>query len=286
MKKNDLKKKFVLGTANFTQKYGVKSTKVNLVEIKKILSLAKKNNLNTLDTADSYLNDVSIFKYTKKRFKLISKIKPDDKWIDFEHCRNELDDQITKLNTKIEILLFHDVKIFFSKYGTKIFNNLKILKKYGYFKKIGFSIYNPDCLEYLTSKYDFNVVQCPYNILDKRIISTGWLGKLKQKGIEVHVRSIFLQGLLVNKKISKKKYFEKWESKFSEWFKYLKSCKISPIEYSLNDLLEHDFDRIIIGINSYDNLKEIINFKIIKNKNKMINFKIKNLRLIDPRKWN
>ena len=57
MNKSDLKKKFVLGTANFTQKYGVKNTKVNLIEIKKILNLAKKNNLNTLDTADSYLNE-------------------------------------------------------------------------------------------------------------------------------------------------------------------------------------------------------------------------------------
>ena len=156
--------------------------------------------------------------------------------------------------------------------------------KKGYFKKIGFSIYSPDSLEFLITKYDIDVIQCPYNILDKRIVDSGWLYKLKKKNIEVHVRSIFLQGLLVNKKISNKKYFKKWKNKILNWFKFLTLCRITPIEYILNDLLDHDFDRIIIGINNYDNLKEILNYKI-KNNNKSVNFKIKDLKLIDPRRW-
>ena len=51
--------------------------------------------------------------------------------------------------------------------------------------------------------YDFDVIQCPYNILDRRIISSGWYDKLK-KGIEIHVRSIFLQGLLKSFSLLKK----------------------------------------------------------------------------------
>ena len=60
---------------------------------------------------------------------------------------------------------------------------------------------------------------------------------------------------------------------------------ISPIDYCLNDLLNHDFDQIIVGINNYDNLKEILDFKLIKNKDEMFDFKINNIRLIDPRNW-
>jgi len=284
MKKNILKKKIILGTANFTQRYGVRPVKVNLDEAKKILNLAKKNNLNILDTADSYLDDISFFKYTKKKFKIISKVKPDIKWISLQYCKDELDKQMIKLDSKIEILLLHDVNFFFLSSGIKVFKNLNILKKKGYFKKIGFSIYSPDSLEFLITKYDIDVIQCPYNILDKRIVDSGWLYKLKKKNIEVHVRSIFLQGLLVNKKISNKKYFKKWKNKILNWFKFLTLCRITPIEYILNDLLDHDFDRIIIGINNYDNLKEILNYKI-KNNNKSVNFKIKDLKLIDPRRW-
>ena len=37
-----------------------------------------------------------------------------------------------------------------------------------YFNKIGFSIYDTNNLEYLSENYNFDVLQCPYNILDKK----------------------------------------------------------------------------------------------------------------------
>ena len=132
--------------------------------------------------------------------------------------------------------------------------------------------------------YNIDVVQIPYNILDKRVIYSGWYRKLKKIGIEVHARSIFLQGLLVNKSIYKKKYFKKWNILFKKWFKSLKIHNISPIDYCLNDLSFYDFDQIIIGINNYDNLNEIINFKKIKNI-KLIKIATSDKKLIDPRKW-
>ena len=127
-------------------------------------------------------------------------------------------------------------------------------------------------------------MQCPYNILDRRILITGWFDKLKKLGTETHVRSIFLQGLLVNKSVYKKNYFKRWQKLFFNWFKNLENNNISPIDYCLSDLLNYDFDKIIIGINNSQNLKEIINFKTIK-KNKMINFNISDTKLIDPRNW-
>ena len=99
------------------------------------------------------------------------------------------------------------------------------------------------------------------------------------------MRSLFLQGLLINKRIYKKKYFNKWKKILNNWFKFLEDKKISPIDYCLTDLQSYQFDQIIIGINNTKNLKEIINFKTINN-NKMKNFMINDIRLIDPRKWN
>lgn len=151
-------------------------------------------------------------------------------------------------------------------------------------KKIGVSIYDPNCLNYITSNYDFDVIQCPYNILDKRIITSGWFDKLRIQGIEVHVRSLFLQGLLVNKNIYKKKYFKKWNFFFDNWFKSLELNNISPIDYCLNDVKRWNFDNVILGINNQRNLKEILNFKEIK-KNKIINYSINDEKLIDPRNW-
>ncbi len=285
MNKINFKKRIVIGSANFTQKYGADTKKISLIEIKKILKLAKNNNIHEIDTAEAYLKNKKIFKNINENFKFSTKINPDYKWTSLEFCQKQLNKHFNNLNTKsIQTLLIHDVGILFTKNGTKIFKNLNELKKKKYFKKIGLSIYDTDCLNYVTSNFDFDVIQCPYNLLDKRILTTGWFDRLKKQDIETHIRSIFLQGLLVNKLVYKKPYFKKWRQKISDWFVRLENNSISPIDYCLSDLLNYDFDKIIIGVNNFQNLKEIINFKKIEKK-KMLNIKINDLKLIDPRKW-
>ena len=285
MNKISLKKRLVVGSANFTQRYGADLKKIKNNEIKKILNLARENGIYKIDTAEAYINKKDVFKNIDKKFKFSTKITPDPRWVSLEFCQKQLEEHFKIFNTnKVETILFHDVKVLLTKNGLKIFKNLEILKKKKYFKKIGFSIYGTDCLSYIISNYNFDVVQCPYNILDRRILTTGWFDKLKNQGTEIHVRSIFLQGLLVDKLVYKKQYFKKWEKKISEWFIWLENNNISPIDYCLSDLLYCDFDKIIIGINNFDNLKEIINFKKI-DINKIFNLKINDIKLIDPRNW-
>ena len=93
-----------------------------------------------------------------------------------------------------------------------------------------------------------------------------------------------MQGLLVNKLLYKKLLFIKWKDFFTDWFDYLQDENINPVDYCLNEILKYDFDQIVIGVNNSDNFKKILNFKKI-NKNKMINFRISDRKLIDPRKW-
>ena len=66
---------------------------------------------------------------------------------------------------------------------------------------------------------------------------------------------------------------------------FLEDKKISAVDYCLSDILRNDFDKIVIGVNNYSNLNEIINFKKIKYLNKIFNFKKNDLNLIDPRNW-
>ena len=285
MNKSQLKKRIIIGSANFTQRYGADSTKVNIDEIKKILNLAKKNKIYEIDSAEAYLKDKKIFIDTNKKFIFSTKILPDAKWESLEYCQAKLEKHFKIFNfNNINVVFFHDFKILFSKNGHKIFKNLEYLKKKKYFKKIGISIYETSCLNRLVNSYDLDVVQCPYNILDKRILTTGWFDKLKKIDIEIYARSIFLQGLLVNKAIYKKKSFKKWKKKISMWFQSLENNNISPIDYCLSDILVNDFDKIIIGINNFDSLKEIINFRKV-DINKMSHLKINDYKLIDPRKW-
>ena len=231
------------------------------------------------------MRNKNFFKNFEKKFTFITKIIPNSRWVSFEYCQSKLMDHLKYFkNNAVNTLLFHDYKILLTNNGKKIFNNLQQLKKKKLFKKIGISIYETKHLSFLISNYNIDVVQFPYNIIDKKIITSGWHDKLKNLGIETHARSIFLQGLLVNKSIFKKNYFSKWQNIFYKWFNYLEKNKISAIDYCVSDILNHDFDKIIIGINNSENLKQILNFKNI-NKNKMINLNISDRKLTDPRNW-
>ena len=86
-----------------------------------------------------------------------------------------------------------------TKKGTKIFETLKEAKK-KIIKKYGYSIYSFSNLKKICNKVKPDIIQCPYNILDRRLTEKNNLNFLKKNSIEVHVRSVFLQGLLLMSK--------------------------------------------------------------------------------------
>jgi aryl-alcohol dehydrogenase-like predicted oxidoreductase len=122
MNKSKFTKQLIIGSANFVQKYGVDSRLINKDEIKKILHLAKINNINKIDTADSYLNKSNIFKKIDNKFQFITKINPDKKWISLDYCQKKIQEHFKRFNTnKIHTLLVHDIDVLFRKSGPQIF---------------------------------------------------------------------------------------------------------------------------------------------------------------------
>ena len=69
--------------------------------------------------------------------------------------------------------------------------------------------------------------------------------------------------------------------------KFRKNLSINNLEFNLNFINKFDFyDKVLIGINSKEQLDDIINFKKIKNFD--INYKKYNCEkrtIIDPRLW-
>ena len=113
MNKSQLKKRFIIGSANFTQKYGVKSTKVSEQEIKKILNLAEMNKIFKIDTASAYMQEKKIFKKINKKFKFSTKIIADSRWVSLEYCEKQIENHFKILDlNKVETIFFHNPEIF------------------------------------------------------------------------------------------------------------------------------------------------------------------------------
>ncbi len=261
----DLKNRYSLGTAQFGMSYGVAnaSSQIEIPEIKKIINYAKSIGIKSLDTAITYgtseerlgligLDDWKI--YTK-----IPKMPKDcldpNGWINLM-----VDSSLNRLGvTNLECVFFHDSSDILNEAGIKEYEALQKLQQGGLINKIGVSIYAPEELDQLTKTYQFDVVQAPCNILDRRIISSGWLGRLKQKQVEVHFRSIFLQGLLLMNKNNRPKYFSRWDKIWSQFDDWLTQSNISYLEACISYINGiSEVDKIIIGVNSAVQLKEII----------------------------
>ena len=287
-----MKNKIILGSANFDQRYGIKKNFIKKSEIKKLFDLALKNKIKTIDTSPLYNKSEKIIGLlNNNRFKIISKIPKPPKNIKRENIKKWLKQNvmISLKNLKIkkfECLLLHNANSLLCKNGDEIYKGIRNMKINGFTSKIGVSIYDFNVLDKILKKFKFNLIQVPFNILDQRLVEKGWLKKLKKRKIEVHARSIFLQGILLLKHNQLPKKLIKLSKKLMVWENWLKKNKFSSLQVCLSFVLnQRQLDGIVVGYNNTNQLNQILKLKQIKNNFSLPNLNIKDKKLIDPREW-
>jgi len=287
-----MKNKIIIGSANFNQIYGIRKNFIKKNEVKKIFNLAYKNTVKTIDTSPLYKESEKIIgSLNNKRFKIISKIPNPPKGIKKENIENWLKQNIiTSLKNlkikKFECLLIHNANCLLSKNRNEIYQGIKTMKANGFTNKIGVSIYDFNILNKILTKFKFDLIQAPFNVLDQRLVEEGWLKKLKKRKIDVHVRSIFLQGILLLKYKQLPKKLKKLSKKFMLWENWLKKNKFNPLQVCVEFVLkQHQLDGVVIGFNNNNQLNQILKLKKKRNNYLLPNLAIKDKKLIDPRKW-
>ena len=287
-----MKNKIILGSANFNQLYGIKKNFIKKSEIKKLFDHALKNKIKTIDTSPLYDKSEKIIGLlNNNRFKIISKISKPPKNIKRENIKKWLKQSvmISLKNLKIkkfECLLLHNANSLLCKNGDEIYKGIRNMKINGFTSKIGVSIYDFNVLDQILRKFKFNLIQAPLNILDQRLVEKGWLKKLKKRKIEVHTRSIFLQGILLSKHNQLPKKLIKLSKKLMVWENWLKKNKFSSLQVCLSFVLnQRQLDGIVVGFNNTNQLNQILKLKQIKNNFSLPNLNIKDKKLIDPREW-
>ncbi len=279
-------KKIVLGTANFDQKYGFKKKKFDPLDFKELFNLNSKIN-NNIDTAFSYKKSLNIIKkYSNYRQIIYSKIPCIFKNnIDPNNIEKIFQNHLKSIDVeRIYSLSFHNPKNLKFKRGRKIHKKLQKLKDKKIIKKIGISVNDPKELE-LIKNFDIDLVQFPLNIFDQRFIEKKNLNLFKKKKIEIQIRSIFLQGTLLEKETPKK--LNKFSNSFNDFRAYCKRTKKSQLFHCVNFIKNINcVDSVVVGASNLNEFKEII--KAFKYKSKKFNyfkFKKKNKNLIMPVKW-
>lgn len=258
--------KIALGTAQFGLTYGISNfgDRVPQSEVRTILSLAKRHGIDTLDTAVSYgVSEDVLGQCGVESFRVVTKLPP---------MPNDLNDVKTWVLSKIygslrrlkcdEIygLLLHRSEDLLGPGSEELIEVLKSLKAAGIVKKIGVSIYSPDELPAVLSSAQIDVVQCPVNVIDRRMETSGWLCRLRAEGVEVHARSVFLQGLLLLRQGDRERKFSRWSDLFRRWDEELFRANTSPLAAALAYPLSiSEVDRVIVGVQNSVQITAIIN---------------------------
>ena len=292
---SNLTNKLIIGTAQFKKGYGITNInkRINNKEIKKIFTLINKNNIKYFDTAPFYGNSEKILGEYINQKEIVTKI-PDikekiiskksileTKKILFQSIKN------LKINNLYGVLLHSSFDLL--KPGKKyLIDFLRGIKKDKITKKVGVSIYEKKDFYDIQKFFSPDIIQLPLNIIDRRLITNNFLKKIKDKKIEIHARSVCLQGVLLENPKNFPPFFQKFKSDFLNLRNEIKKNKISLLKAYLAFVLTiKEIDKIVIGIALSKQLKQILKIFNLKKIEKIdIDIPvISNKTLLDPRLW-
>lgn len=283
--------KFALGTAQFGQPYGIANENgvADIEDIRKILKRAQRLGIDTLDTAIAYgESEMNLGLAGVEGWKIVTKLPPLPP--DIKNVSRWVYQQIEASMARMQVqqlyaVLMHKPKDLLGAHGAEILVALDELKRNGLTKKIGVSIYNPKELDRIGDSIAYDIVQSPFNLVDQRILDSNWMMRLYEQGVELHTRSVFLQGLLLMRKLPDK--FASWEAHFSRWQEWKISNSRSASSACLSlPYYNNKISKIVVGVDNLNQLDDL--FDSIANVGNLKNIpdiKLDDEMLIDPFNW-
>jgi aryl-alcohol dehydrogenase-like predicted oxidoreductase len=274
----------ILGTAQFGLDYGINNNrgKITQNEVMNILEYAYNNNIIMLDTASAYGDSEAVLGKAigdiNRSFKIITKYPSNLScsplyWID-----NSLQ---ALQREKIYGCLFHNYSTFQD--HPEYIDDFIRIKESGKVEKIGFSLYYPSEAEYIiTNDIPCDIVQVPYNIFDQRFAVVFPI--LKSKNIEIHIRSVFLQGLFFILPEDMDVYFSTIKGKISDLHRFAQKIKLDIPSVCFGFVIQNRYiDKIVVGIDSLDNLIFNVNSFTFVNKAKIDYSLLESLSVTDEK---
>ena len=261
-----------------------------MIEAAAILDAARGAGLDTLDTAIAYgESEQRLGAIGVQHWQVVSKLPalPDPSIDISEWVGDSVFGTLERLGlSRLYGLMLHRSAALLGPHGDALYGALSALKDQGKVGKIGVSIYDPQELDSLPQRYKLDLVQAPFNVVDRRLYVSGWLDRLHAAGVEVHTRSAFLQGLLLMDVAKRPARFSRWQPLWDGWHCFLADHDLTALQACLGFALSHpQIDRVVIGVLSAQQLHEILEgvkaTVIIPPKD----FMSDDLDLINPSRW-
>ena len=264
--------KLGLGTVAFGLDYGVanRDGQVAADEVARILALAAEADIRVIDTAHLYGDSERVIGQARPasaRFRLVTKTPrfggATVTAADADALERAADGSRRALGCdRLAGLLLHHAPDALAPGSELLFDRMSELKVRGSVEKIGVSVYNPEQLDRVLDRHPGRVdlVQLPFSVLDQRLAQSPSLRRrLRDEKVEVHVRSVFLQGLLLLAPAALSPYFDSWRASLATWQRLADEARLSTLALALRFALDAPFvDAVVVGACSRTQLSEIL----------------------------
>jgi aryl-alcohol dehydrogenase-like predicted oxidoreductase len=231
------------------------------VEAREILSIAARANLSVLELtghsghAENLLGAIlprpNPFRMT------LSTVRP-DRGPDLVEA--ELRGQLRRLKLdRVDAILVPTASDLFGAHGMAMWDRLKSLRDEGLCRKIGMSVYASDDPVGLARRFRPDIVQAPASLLDQRLLVDGALGELAASGVEVHLRSIFLHGLLFLPPDRAPSHMKAAASRISRARRLIAEGRSDPLQAALGFALSRpEASAVLVGVSSAAEMSAVI----------------------------
>ena len=260
--------------------------------IRSILNFAYLKGVSLLDTAEAYGDAQRIIgeyhKMNHQKFNVITKFSPFRKDLSFDVIER-VNNNLTTLNiNSLYSYMFHSYKDY-KEYFPLFKNGLIKLQSQKKIIKIGVSLHLNDEITEVLKNDDIGIIQLPFNLLDNSNKRKEILLEAKQKGVEIHTRSVFLQGLFF-------KDPNEISGDLLDIKEDLKMLNSLVLKENINDLAinyvysKEYIDGILLGVDNIHQLKS--NFDCLEfSKTKSLiaeidKINITNKSMLNPVNWN
>lgn len=289
--------KLGLGTVQFGMEYGVtnRDGQVSSGEAGRILALAAGAGVRVLDTAPSYGDSEEVLGRLLPQdhhFQVVTKTPHFSRNLSADEVAEKLSDafesSLERLRQKkVYGLLVHGPEDLLQPFGNGLFAEMKRLQRMGQVEKVGASVYNADQIDGILAAFDIDLIQLPLNVLDQRLIASGHLRKLKERGVEIHVRSVFLQGVLLAKPDSLPRHFDSIKDKLGQYHDMVGAHQMTPVQAALafaNN--QEEVDVVLCGVTTREHLSQILEETTTPVSNDIFaDFAIHDPAMLNPARW-
>lgn len=254
-----------LGTVQFGLDYGIANStgQVAEAEVRTILDTARESGISMLDTASDYGMSEAVLGTVAaaRHFRIATKVPRlragDDP---LRHVAQSFCVSLERLGTdRVAALMVHDADDLLGPDGAALWAGLERERGAGRCGAIGASVYDGCQIDALLDRFPIEIMQLPLNPLDDRLFVGGQIDRLVGAGVEIHARSLFLQGVLLMTPVAIPAHLSGLTGAVTRLQSAWRAAGLTPIEGILAwAFSQSPLSALVFGVSSDVELRELI----------------------------